>query len=81
MDLGQPRAGSLVEGCAAHLLEEALDHLADPQDLRGLVDDRRAGPLVLGGCGRCGGLGGVDLDAAGIFVAGHLRPLSLAVGP
>ena len=55
--LGEPGAGRLVEGRAAHLLEQTLDHLADPQDLRGLVDDRGPGPLVLG-CVRCGGLAG-----------------------
>ena len=38
VDVAQPDPGGLVEGRGAHLLEELLDHRADPHDLRGLLD-------------------------------------------
>ena len=47
MDLGEPGPARLVERGVAHLLEQLLDHRADPHDLGRLLDEvRRVGGAV-----------------------------------
>jgi len=40
VDLGQAGARGVVERGAAHLVEQLLDHRADPHHLRGLAHER-----------------------------------------
>ena len=51
VDLAQPGPRGVVERGGAHLLEQLLDHRADPHHLRGLLDHvGRAALLVTRGC-------------------------------
>ena len=49
VDLAQPVAAGVVERCGAHLLEQLLDHRADPHHLRGLLDQVCQRPVVVAG--------------------------------
>src|SRR5271166_1204814 len=46
VNLAQPVAAGLIERCRAHLLEELLDHGADPHHLGRLLDQVGQGALV-----------------------------------
>ncbi len=39
VDLAQPVAAGVVQRSGPHLLEQLLDHRADPHHLRGLLDE------------------------------------------
>ena len=52
MDLLEPVAARVVEGSGAYLLEELLDHRADPHRLRGLFDHVAQSAGLLVGVGR-----------------------------
>ena len=55
VDLAQPVAAGVVERCGPHLLEQLLDHRADPHHLRRLLDQigqrLAVGVLVGPACG------------------------------
>ena len=69
--LREAAARGVVQGCAAHLVEQLLDHRADPHDLRGLADEHLSD---VGGLGVRAGRGRPVLGAGLVAHAGHCPP-------